>query len=112
MAYTTDVDVHANGNRLLNYRGFLSVGHDEYWSKQMFDAVAAARDAGVNLAFFGGNPIYWQVRFESSTGGVSNRVMVCYKEEFLDPIADSTLKTVLWRDAPVSRPEQTLVGIQ
>ena len=56
VAYTTDIDEHANGNRLLNYRGFLSVGHDEYWSKQMFDAVAAARDAGVNLGILRRQP--------------------------------------------------------
>ena len=77
--YSTNLDTHANGGRLLNHKGFLSVGHDEYWSKAMYDAVEAARDAGVNLAFFGANTVYWQVRFEPSAGGVPNRVMVCYK---------------------------------
>ena len=38
VTYSTDVDTHTNGGRLLNYRGFLSVGHDEYWSKAMYDA--------------------------------------------------------------------------
>ena len=52
VTYSTDVDTHANPSALLNYRGFLSVGHDEYWSKQMYDAAIAARDAGVNLGFF------------------------------------------------------------
>ena len=37
---------------------YLSVGHDEYWSKPMRDAAEAARDAGINLAFFGGNDVY------------------------------------------------------
>ncbi len=45
----------------------------------MFDAAERARDAGVNLAFFGGNDVYWQVRFEPSTSGVPDRVMVAYK---------------------------------
>jgi hypothetical protein len=112
VTYSTDVDTHANGSRLLNYRGFLSVGHDEYWSRPMYDAVVAARDAGVNLGFFGADAVYWQIRFESSSGGVSNRVVVCYKDVDLDPIADQTLKTINWRDPVLNRPEQTLMGVQ
>ena len=50
----------------MTVKGFLSVGHDEYWSKAMLDNVTAARDAGVNLGFFGSNTAYWQVRFEPS----------------------------------------------
>ena len=99
------------GRKLLNYRGFLSVGHDEYWSRAMYDAVEAARDSGINLAFFGANDLYWQVRFEPSSGGVPNRIMVCYKRAGIDPVQDSRLKTVRWRDAPVNRPEQGLLGI-
>ena len=76
VSYSTDVDTHTNGDRLLSYRGFLSVGHDEYWSMPMFDAAAAARDAGTNLAFFGANAVYWQVRFEAATDGTPNRTMV------------------------------------
>src|SRR5438034_4534925 len=112
VTYSTDIDTHTDGGRLLNYRGFLSVGHDEYWSKPMYDAVIAARDAGVNLAFIGANAIYWQVRFEPSSSGVPNRVLVCYRNATLDPIADPSLKTVNWRDPPVNRPEQTLMGVQ
>ena len=111
VTYITDVDTHANGAVLLNSRGFLSVGHDEYWSKPMFDAAVAARDAGVNLGFFGANEVYWQIRFESSAGGVGNRIMDCYKNAGIDPVKDSTA-TVNWRAPPVNRPEQTLVGIQ
>lgn len=112
VTYSTNVDTHANGGRLLNTRGFLSVGHDEYWSRSMFDAAVAARDAGVSLGFFGGNAIYWQARFEPSGSGVPNRVLVCYRADFLDPVSDPNLKTVLWRDPPVNRPEQTLIGVQ
>jgi hypothetical protein len=112
VTYSTDLDTHTDGSRLLSYRGFVTVGHDEYWSKPMYDAVVAARDAGVNLAFFSANTDYTQVRFESSSSGVPNRVMVCYRNATLDPIADPTLKTVNWRDQPLNRPEQTLIGLQ
>jgi hypothetical protein len=109
VSYTTDIDTHVNGARPLSFKGFLSVGHNEYWSKQMYDAIQAARDAGVNLAFFGADPIYWQVRLESS-GGVPNRRIACYKDATLDPTADTLLTTILWRD--LGRPEQAVVGVQ
>src|SRR2546429_6282049 len=109
VTYSTDVDTHANGGRLLNYRGFLSVGHDEYWSKPMYDAAVAARDAGVNLAFFGANAVYWQVRVEPSSSGVPDRVLVCYKDAAIDPVADRSLKNGNWRGEPVHPPEQTLI---
>ena len=111
LTYTTDIDTHENGRALLNSKAFLAVGHDEYWSAQMFNAAEAARDAGVNLAFLGSNEVFWQVRFEPSSSGVPDRVMVCYKDASLDPV-QGPLTTVNFRSAPVNRPEQTLVGIQ
>lgn len=111
VSYSTDLDTHTNGSRLLNYKGFLSVGHDEYWSKEMYDAAEAARDAGVNLGFFGANGVYWQVRFEPSASGVPNRVMVSYKDEKLDPIQGATM-TVAWRRSLLNRPEQRPIGVQ
>jgi hypothetical protein len=111
VTYTTDVDTHANGAELLNHRGFISGGHDEYWSKEMVDAASAARDAGVNLAFFGANAIFRQIRFEASASGAANRVEVCYKSAATDPVFGPTT-TVSFRAAPVNRPEQMLMGIQ
>jgi hypothetical protein len=107
--YSTSVDTDLNGVRLRDHHGFLSVGHDEYWSKAMFDAAAAARDNGVGLGFFSGNSVYWNVRFESSASGQADRVLVCYKNVNLDPVKDSNA-TMRWRDAPVSRPEQQVMG--
>ena len=78
----------------------------------MYDAAIAARDAGVHLAFFGANSIYWQVRFEPSSSAAPDRVLVCYQDASIDPIADPNLKTVKWRDGPLNRPEQTLMGVQ
>jgi len=111
VTYSSDIDTHVNGARLIDAKGFLSVGHDEYWSKAMVDAATQARDSGVNLGFFGSNTAYWQVRFEPSPGGSANRVMVCYKDAGLDPV-NGPVATVSWRAPPVNRPEQSLVGIQ
>ena len=83
VSYFTDVDSDRNGAEILEHQAFLSVGHDEYWSAGQRDNVEAARDAGVNLAFFSGNEIYWKTRWEPSTadgGSTQYRTLVCYKE--------------------------------
>jgi hypothetical protein len=112
VSYSTNIDTHTNGSRILNYKGFLSVGHDEYYSKEMYDALENARNAGVNLGFFGADEIYWQIRLEPSSTGVPNRVVVCYKKRVdLDPVSDNALKTTSWRSSTLNRPEQKLVGV-
>jgi hypothetical protein len=110
VTYTTDVDVDRDGGQLLKHHGFLSVGHDEYWSAAMYDAAQNARDHGVGLGFFGANAVYQQIRFESSPHGRSHRVEVCYRDAALDPVKDTSV-TTRWRDAPLKRPEQQLIGV-
>src|SRR5262245_57399908 len=55
VTYCSNLDVHADVKCLLRAKAFLSVGHDEYWSRQQFDHVSAAVKAGVNVAFLSGN---------------------------------------------------------
>ena len=120
VAYTTDVDTDANTNPLTNYKGFLSVGHDEYWSKAMRDNVQNAINAGVNVAFFSANTSYWQIRFEANTAGVPNRVEVGYKDFATsttapgpDPMwnVNNAVVTTRWRDDPVNMPENAFIGV-
>jgi hypothetical protein len=112
VTYSTSIDTHANGAALLSHKAFLSVGHDEYWSKEMRDAVELARDSGVSLAFFGANASYTQVRFESSSSGVANRVVVEYRDlpwAHTDPVqGPTTTGDFRW----LGRPEQTMIGVQ
>jgi hypothetical protein len=110
VTYATDLDTHANGSSLRNHKGVLVVGHDEYWSKQIFDALEGARDAGVGLAFFAADTGSVQVRFEPSASGKTDRVMICYKVAALDPVSGPTT-TVAFRQPPVNRPEQSLRGV-
>jgi Carbohydrate binding module (family 35) len=115
VAYSTNLDTHLSGSQLLNHKAFLSVGHDEYWTKQMYDAVESARDQGVSLAFFGANTAYWQARLEPSSTGQPNRTLVSYKEAAanLDPYFTSNPLevTTRFRDSPLNRPEASLVGV-
>ena len=93
----SDLDRHPD--LIANYRLFVSIGHDEYWSRQMRTSVENFIGSGGNVAFLSGNTCYWQIRFEN--GGDT---IVCYKDKQLDPLATShpALTTVLWSDPPAS----------
>src|SRR5262249_60728546 len=82
-------------------------GTDRYRSAVSRANVVAARNAGLHLAFYSGNEIYWKTRYEPSTDGSNTpyRTLVCYKEGALgelacggkcDPLAN--VWTGLWRD--------------
>jgi hypothetical protein len=75
VTYISNVDTHADGQSLLRGKVFLSVGHDEYWTTQMFENVSKARDAGVNLAFLSGNSISGVVELLPDGSGRPNRIM-------------------------------------
>ena len=106
--YCSSVDLHAEPELLGPYRLFVSIGHDEYWSAEMRNAVEAFVAGGGNAAFLSANTCWWQVRFEDD-----NRTMVCYKDAALDPVTATSpqLATVRWSHAPVFRPENSLTGV-
>jgi hypothetical protein len=109
VAYTTGLDGDRRGALIRNHKVFLTVGHDEYWSGPQRAAVEAARDAGVHLAFFSGNDVFWKIRWEPSTdeSRTPYRTFVTYKETHanakIDPIKD--VWTGTWRDARPFNPE-------
>ena len=113
VTYWTDVDLHARPELLTRHRALLTLGHDEYWSRAMRDGAENARDHGVNLAFLGANAVFRQIRLESSSLG-PNRHEVAYKSATADPLrrTNPAEVTVNWREAPVSRPESSLIGQQ
>lgn len=94
-----------SGADIVDHKVFLSVGHDEYWSAEQFDGVMAARDAGVNLAFFSGNEVFWKTRWIADDAGDPYGTMVCYKETLDDAITDPDpgVWTGTWAD-PASPP--------
>jgi hypothetical protein len=119
LSYTTGVDSHRRGAELLDHETFLSVGHDEYWSGVQRGNVEVARAAGVNLAFFSGNEVFWKTRWEPSidSSGTANRTLVSYKETHegskIDPLPG--VWTGTWRDPRFGphdggRPENALTG--
>lgn len=119
LSYISSVDMHQNPGQLLNHRVYLSMGHDEYWSKEMRDGVENARDRGVGMIFLGANTAYWQIRYQPDSASVPDRTIICYKVEtqnndlVRDPFfsQDKSRITSLWRDPIIDRPENALIGI-
>ena len=72
VSYTNESEVAHNGALLKNHKVFMSSGHDEYWSAGQRANVEAAREAGVNLAFFSGNEIFWKTRWEPEHRRIRN----------------------------------------
>jgi hypothetical protein len=109
VSYTSSSDVDRAGSALLNHKIFVASGHDEYWSAGQRANVVAARDAGVNLAFFTGNAIFWKTRWAASEEGSNSsyRTLITYKEtHFNSPIdpKDPPTWTGTWRDPRFSPP--------
>jgi hypothetical protein len=111
VSYTSGVDVSQPGYASIieQHKIFLSTGHDEYWSGQQRANVETARDAGVNLAFFSGNEVFWKTRLAPSIDGLNtaNRTLVTYKETHYnaptDP-QDPPTWTGTWMDPRFSPP--------
>jgi hypothetical protein len=122
VSYTTEDEVDRNGALLKNHKIFMSSGHDEYWSAGQRANVEAAREAGVNLAFFSANELFWKTRWGPSSEGSETpyRTLTTYKEtHFEGPVdpKDPPTWTGSWRDPrdPASdggKPENELTGQQ
>jgi hypothetical protein len=108
LAYETDVDIDQDPAILDGARAVISLGHDEYYSQAMRNALVAARNAGTNLAFLGANAIYRHIRFADH-----DRVIICYKDAAIDPLygKDDAETTQQWRDPPDPRPESVITGV-
>jgi len=119
LAYISSIDLHEDPGQLLHHRAYLSLGHDEYWTKEMRDGVERARDQGVGLAFLEADDAYWQIRMEPDSDGVVDRTIVCYKvltahkDLTRDPLYghDNSRVTSLWKAPVLGRPENALIGI-
>src|SRR5437870_1871278 len=73
VTYVSNVDTHADPKSLLRAKGFLSVGHDEYYSIEMFRHLKAAIDAGLNVAFLSGNAVCGRILFSPDARRLPNR---------------------------------------
>ena len=74
VTYISNLDTHASADGLLRAKGFLSVGHDEYYSSAMFRNVQTAIARGLNVGFFSGNTCCGRILLSPDGRGQANRV--------------------------------------
>ncbi|HTJ66307.1 MAG TPA: N,N-dimethylformamidase beta subunit family domain-containing protein [Actinospica sp.] len=112
VAYETDLELESSPGLFDSARAIVSDGHDEYYSATMRSTLTNARDQhGTNLAFLGANAIFRHIRWGSTQLG-ADRLVICYKDYSIDPIAATNPSdaTQDWRYAPDPRPENALTG--
>jgi len=75
VTYVSNTDTHADAPGLKRAKGFLSVGHDEYYSLAMFNNLKQAIADGLNVAFLSGNTCCGLIELLPGKDGTPNRVM-------------------------------------
>ncbi|MEX0753825.1 MAG: N,N-dimethylformamidase beta subunit family domain-containing protein [Actinomycetota bacterium] len=108
IAVSQDLELHPEV--LEGHRLYASVGHDEYWSWAMRDAVEGFVAGGGNAVFLTGNTSYWQVRPADGF-----RAMTCFKYGADDdPVIgtdDERRLSGAWSDRRIARPENAMTGL-
>src|ERR1051325_2939337 len=64
VTYISNLDTHADPRGLHRAKGFLPVGHDEYYSIKMFHQLREAIADCLNVAFLSGNTCCGRIRFQ------------------------------------------------
>lgn len=111
VSYWTNIDLHERGELARNHRAIVIPGHDEYYTLEMRRNLEAARDAGVNIGFFGANNVYRRIRLGDAPSGTS-RLEIHYRDARRDPLygKDDARITTTFREAPSVDPESSLTG--
>ena len=84
VTYCSNLDLHFDPGILAMSKAFISVGHDEYWSRKMYEEAIKARDNGLSFAFFSGNSVSGEIQFFDSYIGTPGRVYSKAKVHFDD----------------------------
>jgi hypothetical protein len=113
LSYFANVDLHGHDDLLEGARGYVSMGHDEYWTPGMRRTVVRARDAGTNLAFLGANTMYWRIRLDDRLTGALRLVTGYRHDAHLDPLREErpAEATARYRDQPHPQPENAVTGM-
>lgn len=110
LAVATQADLHFRPEVLDLADVVVIVGHDEYWSWAMRDAIDDFVERGGRVARFAGN-FLWQVRLEDE-----GRTQIChkYRAETDDPLRGGPaghLTTTAWDGAETGRPGRATFGL-
>jgi hypothetical protein len=106
----SQTDLHYRPELIAGYSCIALVGHDEYWSWEMRDAIDAYVEQGGRIARFAGN-FMWQIRLEDE-----GRTQICYKyiarnEDPLMQEGPRHLVTESWEAPEIGRPGAASFGL-
>jgi hypothetical protein len=103
----TQHDLHFRPDLLAHYPVVVLVGHDEYWSRAMREAIDGYVEGGGHVARFGGN-FGWQIRLEDE-----GATQVCYwgADDPVEGTDDAQLLTSGWEDPRVAWPGSQTLGL-
>ncbi|MDA8116843.1 MAG: hypothetical protein M0000_05525 [Actinomycetota bacterium] len=113
VTYVTSVFLEQHPSLTLNHHVLVSLGHDEYYSVTMRQALRNSVNHGGSLMFLGANAIFRRIRLAASPLG-SDRIEINYRNPYQDPLfgKDNARVTANWPAYPDARPESSLIGIQ
>ena len=74
VTYVSNIDTHTDPAGLRRAKGLLSVGHDEYYTIEMFNNLKQAIAGGLNVAFLSGNTCCGHIGLRPNSRGVPNRI--------------------------------------
>ena len=105
--FCTNSDLDHDPSFLSHYTTFVTVGHDEYWSRQERNACQQLVNHGGKLIILSGNTCWWQVRYDDHL-----RNLTCFKKPEEDPLfgKQDSLVTTVWSRSPVNESEGSLLG--
>ncbi len=74
VTYVSGIDTHRDPGALARAHGFLSVGHDEYYTMEMFTGLRRLIAEGLDVAFLSGNTCCGLIGLRRSSAGRPDRV--------------------------------------
>ncbi len=108
VTYISNLDTHRDPRGLKRARGFLSVGHDEYYSLEMYQHLRGAIDDGLSVGFFSGNTCCGRIALQPSHSGVANRVFT--RADYFGPRDEGMIKRFPTMSAfPYTSPHESLM---
>lgn len=103
-------ELHFMPQLLADYECVVFVGHDEYWTWEMRDAVENYVNNGGHVARFAGN-FMWQSRFEDAG---TRHICYKYRARDEDPVyqtSDKNKTSGAWEDPVIGRPGALTFGL-
>ena len=69
----TNLDLHRDPNLLKGYRTLIINGHDEYWSREMYDGLSRYLENGGSAVVLSGNTMFWRISVNDELGTIECR---------------------------------------